>query len=374
MLRILEETAKTGHQVELITLSMDKTCRSILPQNIKFFEIAPWLSKIKNHYLQILLEHLLVYRITKFIPKDIDLVVFHKSSSLPALYYFKKIMKKTIPTIYFSFEPPRFAYDLKNETLPKLGPLGLIILFFLPIIRYLDKKFAVASDEITTYSIFMKNWLETIYKRPIRNIIPLGVDPEMFENLKPNRVREKYHLLSGEKIVLTANKLHHRKRIHLLIQAMVYVKEKIPNVKALILGTGPDENKLKELTKKLHLEKTVIFCGHIGKEIPDYYASADVYAHPGKNEPFGLSVIEAQIAGVPVVSVREGEPLNTIIENNTGIFCNAEPEDMADKILTILMDEKKRRDMGKKAREHIKNNYTWEKTTQKFIDVCQKVR
>ncbi|MDH5683535.1 MAG: glycosyltransferase family 4 protein [candidate division WOR-3 bacterium] len=371
-LKILEEVAKFNHKVEIVTLSIDNTCQGLLPKEIKIIETSPWMNLLKNHFLKVLIEHVFVYKTAQHIPKNADIVFFHKSSSLPALFYFKRIRKSPIPAVYFSFEPPRFAYDLKRETLIRLGPLGILVWLFLPIFKYLDRKLATICDEMITYSNFMKEWLESIYKKPISKIVPLGIETKQFEKMNPVWVREKYNFTDKDKIVITSNKLHHRKRVDLLINAMAFVKKEIPEVKALILGTGPEEKNLKSLTKKLKLEETIIFCGHIGDEIPDYYASADLYVHPGKNEPFGLSVIEAQMAGVPVVSVREGEPLTTVIEGRTGAFAQSEPKDLAKQIIALLKDDKLRIEMGHNARRHVASNYTWQISAKRFMDVCRK--
>lgn len=371
-LKILEEVAKYGHKVEFVTLSIDKTCQSILSKEIKIIETSPWTNLIKNHFLKVFIEHLFVYKTAQRIPRNADIVFFHKSSSLPALFYFKKIRKSLVPAVYFSFEPPRFAYDLKKETLMKLSIFGIFVGLLLPVFRYLDRKFASLCDEMITYSKFMKDWLESIYKKKIDHIVPLGIEPSQFQQLNPSWVRRKYNFTNQNKVIITSNKLHHRKRVDLLIKALSFVKKEITETKALILGTGPEEQNLKSLTKKLELDDTIVFCGHIGDKIPDYYASADLYVHTGKNEPFGLSVIEAQMACIPVVSVAEGEPLRTVIENKTGLFSKAEPKDLAEKIITLLKNDSLRLEMGKTARDYIASTYTWQVSAQKFLTVCQK--
>lgn len=371
-LKILHEVAKLGHQVSFVTLSIDPTCLPEIPKEIEIKEITYWLNYIRNHYLKVLLEHILVYKTAKQIPKDTDIIFFHKSSSLPALFYFKKIKKGKIPTVYFSFEPPRVAYDLQKETLSKLGLFGKIISLFLPIFKYLDWKFANLCDEMITYSQFMKEWLFSIYRKPIDYIVHLGIDPVEFENLNPESVRRRHGISPEDPLIITANKLHPRKRVDLFIKAIPQIRKEIPNLKGLILGTGPEEANLKALTKSLGLEGGLIFCGHIGKDIPNYYAAADVYVHPGKNEPFGLSVIEAQMAGIPVVSVKEGEPLRTVVENKTGLFVKATPEDIAEKVIFLLKNDELRKEMGRNAREHVGKNYTWQISAQKFLAVCHK--
>ncbi|MDH5186806.1 MAG: hypothetical protein OEW70_07080, partial [candidate division WOR-3 bacterium] len=81
-LKILEEVAKFNHKVEIVTLSIDNTCQGLLPKEIKIIETSPWMNLLKNHFLKVLIEHVFVYKTAQHIPKNADIVFFHKSSSL----------------------------------------------------------------------------------------------------------------------------------------------------------------------------------------------------------------------------------------------------------------------------------------------------
>jgi glycosyltransferase involved in cell wall biosynthesis len=373
VIRICEESLKLDHRVSLIALSIDDSLKSILPSGLEWLEVMPSLKQVKNHYRRVLGENIYAYRIAKHIPNQADVICFHRSPSLGALWYFKKILGGKTPSIYYCYEPPRFAYDLQNEVLSKIGILSYPVKLMLPIIRSLDRASARLANRIIVFNNYMKQWLENIYQKPVISVGPLGADIPAISN--PTNIRGKLGLSANDRIILTVNRLHPRKRIDWLIQAMPIVLVKIPNAKAFIIGTGPEENKLKELTKTLGLTDSVIFTGFVPQdEIAAYYETSDIYIHLAKQEPFGLTVIEAQALGKPVITVAEGGPKDNVLDGETGFLIDSKVETLASRIIQLLQDDELRMQFGAKARNHIKENYGWQSSVQRFLKVCTELK
>jgi len=359
--------AERGFMVSLITLSMNYECRKELNKKVNIIETDHSLDNITNHYWKVFLEHLFIYKTAKFIPPTTDVTCFHKSSSLLALYYYKHIIKSPIPAFYFCYEPPRFLYDLRKETLGRLGLFGFFIKPFYPLLRFLDRKLAESSDSILTFSAYLNKEIAQIYKKPIKMIGPLGVDIPTIEY--DYGLLNKYRITTDSKIILTVNRLQPRKRISLLIEALPMILKEQPNVKVIIVGSGPEEKKLKELAKKLNVENYISFAGYIDeKDLQSFYAIADIYVHLAKNEPFGLSVIEAMASGKTVISVKEGGPAQILYENETGFFVEPTIEAVSDKVVYLLKDKSKLTRIGQKAEEFISNKYNWNSYINRFID------
>jgi glycosyltransferase involved in cell wall biosynthesis len=356
-----------GFTVTLLTLSINQECRNEFNKNINIIETNKDLDNIKNHYWKVLLEHIYIYKTAKLIPQESDIVCFHKSSSLLALYYYKNILKSLVPTYYFCYELPRFLYDLREETLAKLGVLGFVAKPFYPLLRFLDRKFVKSVNSILTFSDYLTNEIKQIYTKPIKMIGPLGVDSY---NGKYNKeILSKYGIKENTKILLTVNRLQIRKRISLLIEAMPTILNQQPTTKLVIVGSGPEETKLKELTTKLNLDKHILFTGYVDeKNLSSFYMIADIYVHLAKNEPFGLSVIEAMAAGKTVISVKEGGPAEILNENETGFFIEPTAQAVADKVIYLLKAKNKLMEIGKKAKDYIINNYNWNSYIKRFIN------
>lgn len=373
IIKLCEESLKFGHRVRLVTLSIENNLKPVLPEGLEWVEVLPSLKLIKNHYLRVFWENIFAFKIANYIPKQAEIICFHRSPSLSVLWYFKKIIQRRTPALYYCYEPPRFAYDLQEEVLPRLGILSNLVKLFLPIFRHFDRKFVRLADRIIVFNNYMKEWLENIYQKPVISVGPLGAEIPLNSDSENSKV--KLGFTKNDRIILTVNRLHPRKRIDLLIQAMPLVLAKIPNVKVIIVGSGPEENNLKNLVNTLGLDDSITFTGFVAQaEISNYYASCDLYVHLAKQEPFGLTLIEAQAFGKPVITVGEGGPRETVLEGETGFLIDANIEKLADRIIQLLKDDNLRTKFSRKAKEHIKENYNWSDSVRRFLKVCEELR
>jgi len=139
-------------------------------------------------------------------------------------------------------------------------------------------------------------------------VVPNGVDSEGLEEkiLRQNReeVRSRYSFTQEDIVILSLSRLRPSKGIHYLITAFQKAKREIPNLK-LLIGGGGDESYQKELEQQcqdLSIMKEVRFLGNIS-QIEEPLRAADIFAAPYTSpEGFGLSVLEALTARLPVVA------------------------------------------------------------------------
>jgi glycosyltransferase involved in cell wall biosynthesis len=103
----------------------------------------------------------------------------------------------------------------------------------------------------------------------------------------------------------TAGRLHPVKDHKTLLQAFAEKREYLANAIVVIMGAGKLDKPLKELSRELGIEKNIKFLGQVS-EAQKYFKAFDVFVLPSIKEPFGLVLIEAMAAGVPVVSSRTG--------------------------------------------------------------------
>lgn len=100
----------------------------------------------------------------------------------------------------------------------------------------------------------------------------------------------------------------------------------------------------------------------------------DVFCIPSHSESFGVAAVEAMSCGVPVVVTNVGGLPEVVRENETGLIVPKEnPEKLAQAILTLLRDDKKRKDMGLKGIAHVKENYNWFDNANKMLQLYNKV-
>lgn len=168
--------------------------------------------------------------------------------------------------------------------------------FILPFRRLLSIGFKNASA-VQAISTHLASWAKRMgYKGEVL-IIPNGVDILCFaENFQ--------HRVSSTVILVTSSRLVRKNALDDVIRALTILPTE---VRFRIYGCGPDENKLKRITRDLDVESRVEFLGHINhSELPRALGECDIFVRPSLSEGMGNSFIEAMAAGLPVIATQEG--------------------------------------------------------------------
>jgi len=193
-------------------------------------------------------------------------------------------------------------------------------------------------------------------------IIPNGIDIKRFEKLNRQEARNKLGL-NDEFAIITVARLERRKGLEFLIRALPELK--FPFV-CLLVGDGEERGNLENLSEKLGVSDKVKFLGQIdSKEIPGYLAAADCFVLPSLEEGFGIVVLEAQAAGLPVIGTNIGG-IKDIIENGkTGLLVEpADPKEIAVAITKVYS--------GQKFASPDLEKYDWDKIADQVKEVYQK--
>ncbi len=370
ILRLAAHMPPLGVPVTLVTHYFDASCRPVLDSQVRLIETGRRVNLFHNHYLDSILEYAYSVRLLSRIGQDASALVFFGPPSLPALFWSRRVKRSRLPHLYFCYEPPRVIYDDSREVASRLGPLGLIAPPAFWLYKKLDRAMAGNAEVLLGNSAFGAQRLAAAYHREAI-VLTHGVDLAAPDPGLVARLRER-HQLEGRCVLLTVNFLHPRKRIDLLMRAFKLIVEEIPNAAALIVGAGPERARLENLARELGLGDRAILCGFVpDAELPSYYALASLYIHTGKLESFGLSVLEASAAGLPVVSVNEGGPREIIADSETGRLVRADPGALADAAVSLLKDPARLAAMGAAARARAAELYSWERGAQTLFEVLQ---
>jgi glycosyltransferase involved in cell wall biosynthesis len=175
-------------------------------------------------------------------------------------------------------------------------------------------------------------------------------------------------------VILFCGYLIKLKGVDLLLHALSAVKE---DFRLDIVGSGVEEENLMELARKLCMKSKVRFLGYKGRtDIAAFYKNADMFVFPSMNDAFGLVLVEAITAGLPVISsVYAGGTKDTVDHGLNGFIIDPEnTEDFAKKIAMLLSDEKLRKNMGAHSLEKSKS-FSLNVTSKGFfeaIDRCER--
>ncbi|MFW6117857.1 MAG: glycosyltransferase family 4 protein, partial [Thermoproteota archaeon] len=177
-----------------------------------------------------------------------------------------------------------------------------------------------------------------------------------------------------EKLVLYVGRLVYEKGIHVFINSILKVLEKV-DATFVIVGNGYMKKSLSQLVESMSLSHKVRFTGFVEDEtLKNLQRCADVLVVPSLFEPFGIVALEGMAANTPVV-VSDTGGLSEIVEHDvTGVKVYPENSDsLAWGINKVLLDKNYAERIKKNAFQKVKQTYNWDKISQQTKSVYQSV-
>lgn len=205
--------------------------------------------------------------------------------------------------ICLCYSPIRYAWDLQHQYLRESGldsgVKGWIARYMLHKIRLWDSRTANGVDEFIAISHFIARRIWKVYRRESTVIYP-PVDVEAFELCSKK-----------EDFYLTASRMVPYKKIDLIVEAF----STMPDKKLLVIGDGPDFEKI-----KAKAASNVVLMGYQPFEVlRDTMQRARAFVFAAE-EDFGIAPVEAQACGTPVIAFGKGGALETVAERVSGVF------------------------------------------------------
>jgi len=156
--------------------------------------------------------------------------------------------------------------------------------------------------------------------------------------------------------------LKRAKNLSLLLQAMRGIK----GVRLVVIGNGPLRNDLVEESKELNIN--VQFLGNLPNyELPMELNRSEIFVLPSLYEGHPKALLEAMACGLPVIGTGVPGIREVIVHGQTGYLCDITPEAMRRAIIQLQNDEGLRRQIGKRARDFVAENYSIEKVLKKEL-------
>ena len=209
---------------------------------------------------------------------------------------------ESVPHVCYCHSPPRYLWD-QQETYARqtsgLGGIGRAVFrAVVPYVRAFDQRAAARVTHFIANSGFVAGRIQRFYGREATVIYP----PVNVEAFRADRERENFLLIVSE--------LTPYKRVDLAIEACNRLWREL-----VVIGDGPEMARLRAMagpTVKL-----------LGRQpfavLKDHYERCAAFLYP-QVEDFGITAVEAQAAGAPVLALREGGAMESVIDGETGLF------------------------------------------------------
>jgi len=242
--------------------------------------------------------------------------------------------------------------------------------FYKNLERYLAKKCSkiIAISKQQAHELVD---IHQICERAKIEIIPLGFALERFSTENPVQrevFRQRYSVASDEIAVGIIGRLAPIKNHRLFLEAFAVSKSSSKQkIKALIIGDGDTKESLQVICKELNLSYSmgtdyssnldVIFCGWI-KDISEALPGLDIVALSSLNEGTPVSLIEAQSAGIPVLSTNVGGVQDILVNGKTGLITESfNPNEFASKLSQLIENPEEREQFGKEGRDFARSKF-----------------
>ena len=201
-----------------------------------------------------------------------------------------------------------------------------------------------------------------------------GVNPDLFEKeeaVSKVDYREKLDIPKDDLVILFVGTEFERKGLDSLLKGFQKVAKK--NIWLLVAGGGEKHQKYNKMVEELAISENIKFLGLVS-DIGNVYSASDIFILPTLNEPAGMAPIEAMAAGLPViVSNAENAGCAEQIKNNEALLLeNPKSSDEIAEALTILFDENKRLELGRKGQKLVEK-FSWEKTVEDTMSVYKEI-
>ena len=226
---------------------------------------------------------------------DYDVVLSSSSSCAKGV-----ITNPSTCHICYCHSPMRYGWEFYYEYVKGMGRLKKAFVKY--IMNYMRVWDRVSSDRVDYFIANSKNVAKRIWKHYRRESIVIH-PPVRSKFFKSSNSTEDYFLV--------VSRLQEYKRIDLVVEA--FNELKLPLV---VIGDGPMRS---EIERKVFSPCIKILGKQTDEVIKDYYSKARAFIFPGE-EDFGITPLEAQASGTPVIAYSKGGALETVIGGKTGIF------------------------------------------------------
>jgi len=214
----------------------------------------------------------------------------------------------------------------------------------------LSQAFCNRCDAVIAPSLQMKRELESYgIDRPIYPL-PFGVDEEEFSRKIEWNVRAEFGFPT-EDLLLFAGRLGKEKNLAFLLRAFKRLFSFHDTARLIISGDGPERRGLQGYAAELGIAPYVIFIGFLErKRLIDLYKQS-LFVFASKTETQGIVLVEAMMAGSPVVAIGEMGVLDIVRHEETGILVKEDEDEFARACYRLLEDKVEREKLGRAAQK-----------------------
>ena len=227
--------------------------------------------------------------------------------------------------------------------------------------------------------VYREAWFEVISASTRDDLVGRGLRPDRIEVIHCGVEHERFRLddpppRDDPPLVVCWSRLRRYKSTDVAIRAFAQIRDEVAGARMLVMGRGPDEARLRRLVTRLGLDDAVAFTGHLPwDDLVRTLHRASLFLNPSPKEGWGLTVIEANQCGVPVIASDRPGLRDSVRDGQTGILVPyGEPRAMAQAALRLLHDPDLWACHSDAARAWAAS-FSWPRCVRESLALCERV-
>ncbi|MCU1248551.1 MAG: glycosyltransferase family 1 protein [Edaphobacter sp.] len=201
------------------------------------------------------------------------------------------------------------------------------------------------------------------------HLVRNGIDLRPFDNATPSLPDAAFK--DHPPIVGLIGRLSIEKGVDIFLHAATYVLAELPSTKFVVVGEGPDRDKLESLIGDLKLRQSVSMLGR-RDDMPSVYASLDIMVSASRQEGLPMAILEGMASSLPIIATPVGDVPAMIRDGHTGLM--VPPENaalLASAIVALLRNPAQRERLGAAARKLIEDEFSADRMTADYLRVYE---
>ncbi len=339
---ILSRMAARGHEVTLFSANFRGGSEEETYDGIRVFRRGSWYDA----------NYVLPFAIRSFLKENSCDLVIEDINKIP--FFLPAFVKPRVTAVV----PHLFGSTVFRETNPLFGSYVYIWERFIPFV-YQSCRFVVISPSTK------------------EDLIQRGIPHDRIEVVFCGLDHSTYRLLDGtsrfeEPTMVHFGRIRKYKSVDVLIRAFGLVRRKLNNARLLIAGDGPERPSLERLTDRLNLNESVQFLGVVEtRSLVEILNRSHLFINASSKEGWGLTVLEANACGVPVIASNRPGLKDSVQNDKTGLLVDyGRPEAFAEKALELLEDPVRWRGMSEASVKWARS-FTWERTANEMEKIFE---
>jgi 1,2-diacylglycerol 3-alpha-glucosyltransferase len=269
--------------------------------------------------------------------------------------------------------PLVFTYHTRYEKYAHYVPLSPLLVERAAV--WLSTRFADRCDMVIAPSARIREELQGRGVQTPIAVVPTGVDLERFRPGDRAAARHGLGLGSAGALLLYVGRLDREKSVERVLLAFDRVASTVPDARLVLVGQGTEGARLRTLARGLGAAPRITFLGARGHDaLAECYRAADAFLFASETETQGLVLAEAAACGVPAVAVDAPGCAEVVRDGETGLLTKGDPTALAEAAIGLLLDEPRRRHMGRAARAVAECEFDGrlqiERTLAVYAEVC----